>query len=210
MRIRLLAIVFVGVLAGCASAPKPTATPMPSVAPTSPAVSTPSNIPAPTNSPSAAPVSFTTVTSPLQGWSVDIPDTWRLRAATTAWPPHTYPEAGAAYTDNMEPSVFLGGFPAFDVNAQELPSDQTPEEFVAFITAENEARGYQVVSEEAIVVDGVTGRLQRQAIGSEGIWEVLLVDGNTAYAIYWVDLEADMATNEDLFRTILGSLRFPN
>ena len=196
------------VLIGCAAAVRPTSSPAPTAAaPT--ATPGPTASPPPTETPSAAPLAFKTVTSPLFGWSVDIPVTWRLRAATIEWPAYTYPEAGAAYTDNMEPESGAF-FPVFDVSVQTLPGDQSPEQFIASITAENEVRGYQVLSEDTVVVDGVTGRIQRQTIGAEGIWEIMVVDGDSAYAIYWVDLESQMAVNDALFRRILGSLRFPD
>jgi hypothetical protein len=150
-----------------------------------------------------------TITSPMHGWTADLPVSWRLRAATEAWPPHTYPVAGALYTDNMEPPVACGWYPAFDVNVQQRPADQTSAEFLEFMTIENETHGYEVVDEDEIVIDGVTGRLQRQKSNHDTGWEVILFSDQNTYTIYWVDLQSQIDRNAPLFQEIMGSFRFP-
>jgi hypothetical protein len=149
-----------------------------------------------------------TVTSELNGWSVDIPSAWRHVKATEEWPAHTHPQQGGAnYTDNMGPPN--GGFPALEVSVQSLPADQTAEQFLEFMVAENETLGYEVVEEGEIVVDGVTAQLQQQSNFGEGNFEVLIVNSGLIYAIYWIDLESQVDRNETLFRQIMETFRFP-
>ena len=201
-------------LAGCGSAPADwTFAPRPSVlaTPPAPAPATPAATadatPVPATPAATSGSNFQTVTSPMHRWTVEVPAAWPLRPATEVWLPNTYPLAGARYTDNMESP---GGFPVFDVSVQQLPSGQTEDDFLAFMTAENEAHGYEVVESEEIVVDEVTGRIQRQSFGGEGIWEVILHKDGRAYVIYWVDLETQLDENEALFRRIIDSFRFPD
>ena len=136
-----------------------------------------------------------------------MPAGWRYRAATTDWPVRTYPTAGATYTDSFGP---LGAFfPAFDVSTQQLPDDQAPSEFLAELDAGNASNGYMVVEDGQIVVDGVTGRLQRQTLGTESIWEVILFDEGRVYAIYWVGLESQREVDEPVFRHMMDTFAFP-
>lgn len=133
---------------------------------------------------------------------------WRYRAASEDWPPHTYPSPGAAYTDNFErPSE---NFPAIDVSTQELPSDQTPDQFMADLDAGTADIGCEAASTEDVTVDGVVGRYQVQvcAGGFESIVEVIVFDGNRVYAIYWVGLAEDAASDEPVFRQIVSTFRF--
>jgi hypothetical protein len=151
---------------------------------------------------------MTKVTSDLNGWSVEIPAAWRHIKATEEWPAHTNPQQGeAASTDNMGPPN--GGFPALEVSVQSLPADQTADQFLEFMTAENERLGYEVVEDGQIVIDGVPARLQRQTHFGEGFREVLIVNDGLIYAIYWVDLENQLDRNEPLFRRIVDTFEFP-
>jgi hypothetical protein len=166
--------------------------------------------PIPSPTPHLPASGFESITSPLHGWTAEIPATWRLRPATEVWPPNTYPLAGAAYTDNSEPEINSTGFPAFDVNVRDLEPGETPEDFIAFISAGNEEAGQRVVEESETVVDGETGRLQRQSAQFYESWEVIVVHDGRAYAIYWVDSEALFEQRSDIFNQILSSFEFPS
>lgn len=148
------------------------------------------------------------MTSERFGWSVELPAGWRYRPATEDWPVHTNPLPGAPYTDNFErPGE---SFPAFDVSTQQLPSDQTPEEFLADLDQFNEDFGCVVEAEEEITVDGTVGRLQTQscASGTENVWEVIVFDEDRVYAIYWVGRRDDAAADEPVFREIMETFSF--
>ena len=56
----------------------------------------------------------------------------------------------------------------------------------------------------------MTGRLQRQTLGSESIWEVILFDDSRVYAIYWVGLENAREADEPLFRHVMDTFTFPS
>ena len=149
------------------------------------------------------------MTSERLGWSAELPaPEWLYRPATEDWPPHTNPLPGAAYTDNFErPDE---PFPVFDVSTQQLPSDQTQEEFLAGITEFSADFGCVVEAEEEITVDGAVGRLQTQtcASGMERVWEIVVFDGDQVYAIYWVGLIDDAAADEPVFRGIMDTFEF--
>jgi hypothetical protein len=138
---------------------------------------------------------------------MEIPAGWRYRPATEDWPPHTYPQPGATYTDNFEPS---GGFPAIDVSTQVLPAGQTRREFLADLDSGNADFGCTVEETEEITVDGETGRLQRQlcAGGTENIWEVTVFDGDRVYLIYWIGRASARADDEPVFRELMETFRF--
>jgi hypothetical protein len=183
----------------------------------SPGGPTPTATPAATTAAPPSPVAtvtpspFQSITSPLHGWTAEIPSDWRLRAATEEWPPNTYPVPGAAYTDNMEPEdVGKGGFPAFDVNVRDLEPGETPEEFLAFMTAANEEDGVEVVDEVETVVDGEIGRLQRQVLPFYESREVIVFHSGRAYVMYWVDVPALIDQHEQMFQQILASFEFPS
>jgi hypothetical protein len=198
----VLVVVAVGIgvwLGRNASPGGPTVTVTPAA--TVPATPTPAS----TSTPAAE---LKSITSPTHGWTAEIPTTWRLRAATQEWPPNTYPVPGAAYTDNLEPET-SDGFPAFDVNVRALEPGETREEFLAFMTAANEEDGVEVLDEGEVVVDGETGRIQRQRLPFYGGWEVIVFHEGRAYVIYWVDGELRLDERAVIFNQILSSFRFP-
>lgn len=147
------------------------------------------------------------MTSERFGWSLELPPGWTYTPATEDWPPHTYPAPGAAYTDNFERAA---GLPAIDISTQQLPDDQTRDEFVAELDEGNAAISCLVEATEEITVDGVVGRFQRQtcAAGTENAWEVAVFDGDRVYVIYWIGAADARAEDEPVFREILESFRF--
>jgi hypothetical protein len=148
-----------------------------------------------------------TVTSERFGWSVTLPAGYIYRPATEDWPPHTYPAAGAAYTDNFE---MAEGFPLIDVSTQQLPADQTPDQFLEELDDGNESIGCTVEASGDATVDGTTGRLQRQscAQGFETAWEVTVFDGDRVYLIYYIALADDVIDDEAEFLEILSTFQF--
>jgi hypothetical protein len=147
------------------------------------------------------------VTSERFGWSMELPAGWIYRPATEDWPVHTYPAAGAAYTDNFEKPE---GFPVIDVSTQRLPTDQTPDEFLTDLDAGNNRIGCTVEQTDEITVDGSVGRFQRQscAQGSEIAWEVAVIDGDRVYLIYWIALTNAVTDDEDQFHQMLSTFQF--
>jgi hypothetical protein len=156
-------------------------------------------------SPSSSAVAWTTHTSERFGFSIDLPGEWRYRPATEDWPAGEYPTGGSAYTDNFEQPP--DPFPTVDIVTQPLANDMTPEEFLSWLDIEN-AKLCTVESTEAVTVDGIEGRLQRQTCGYNA-WEVAVFDGNRVYLIYWLGSPSRIEAERPIMERAIASFRFP-
>ena len=143
---------------------------------------------------------WTSHTSERFGFSLEVPPDWRYTPATEDWPQGVYPAGGSAYVDQWAPP---GSFPVIDIVTQKLPEDTTLEEFLVSIDEET-ASFCTVESTEQIVVDGSTGRLQRQTCGYNA-YEVAVTDGDQVFLLYWIGGEVQ---DRSVFEDVLSTFRF--
>jgi hypothetical protein len=167
-----------------------------------------SGTPSVTRSPSAtagptgeASTEWIAYTSERFGFSLEVPAGWTYSAATQDWPAGVYPEGGAAYTDQW--ALPPGPLPVLDILTQPLPQGTTREEFIADLD-EGTATFCTVESTDEIVVDGSTGRLQRQTCGYNA-YEVVVFDRDRVYLLYWIGGEVE---DRALFEEIVSTFRF--
>lgn len=165
--------------------------------------------PAPTASPrsSATPEpspGATTFTSVRHGFSLELPSDWTYTPATTNWPPDTYPTGGSSYTDQFAGPP--GPFPVIDVVTRAFPERATPDAFLSWLDIEN-ARICTVEETEAVTVDGLAGRLQRQTCGYNA-WEVALIGDGRVTLIYWLGSGSLVTEHRVLLDRVLSTFRF--
>lgn len=144
---------------------------------------------------------WTPYTSGQYRYSLKVPENWIYHPATEDWPQDVYPVGGSSYIDQWE--LPPGPFPVIDIMTQRLASGMSVEEFMAWLDRNN-AKLCTVESTEDIVVDGSTGRLQRQTCGYNA-YEVAVFDERRVYLIYWIGGEIE---DRALFEEILSTFRF--
>ena len=160
--------------------------------------------PVPASPSPQASAAWAMITSSRFRYLLSVPADWRYVPATEDWPDRVYPSAVSAFSDRFtHPS---DSFPAIDISTQVLAPGTTPADFLTWLSSED-AKICEIHETEDVVVDGATGRFQRQSCGYNA-WEVAVFDEDRVYLLFWLGLPARIDEDRRMFQAVLDSFRF--